>query len=423
FHSMNSFARSYRSQVLISPRCGYRFGNRLTNFNPHDTKIHGRHLRNFTMERFKLSELLIEMNKNIDLLSRAKDWKHLKKNLENTERELQKPEDVWNNPSVAAKLQRHSAKIQREVEIYEKLTRKVTEVKELIDLAKEENDQGLFNVILNDAHPLNQELKIFTLTSLMNDDADQNGCIVQITPGAGGIDSSDWAEMLYKMYVRWGTKNGFQVKTLDYVNDEIAGCKSASLKIDGDYAYGWTKYESGIHRLVRISPFDAQNRRHTSFASVVILPSVEDEIDGRESINIRSSDLKIETFRSSGAGGQHVNVTASAVRITHTPTKIVVQCQNERSQHSNKSTAMEILRARLYDRMMREKKAEKHGLHSSLPENAWGSQIRSYILYPYQLIKDSRTGHETSQVDSVLNDGELDEFLEASLTHFKQSTI
>ncbi|CAG8451199.1 5813_t:CDS:10 [Acaulospora colombiana] len=360
--------------------------------------------------RPKLSELLVNINRNIDLLSRAKDWKALRRDWEDIQKVTEKPGDIWNDPPAAAKLQKRSARLLNEMETYEKLTKKAMEVKELT--TQEENDQDLFEEISSDAYSLDHELRNFTLTSLMNEDADQNGCIIQITPGAGGVDSGDWADMLFRMYEKWGAKSGFQVRTLDYVSDEVAGCKSASLKIDGDYAYGWSKHESGIHRLVRISPFDAQGRRHTSFASVVVLPSVDDDTDDRATMDIHSSDLKIDTFRSSGAGGQHVNVTASAVRITHIPTKIVVQCQNERSQHSNKSTAMEMLRARLYDKMLKERNAAKHDMYSALPKNSWGSQIRSYILYPYQLIKDLRTGYEISNVDSVLNNGELDEYVD-----------
>ncbi|RHZ84049.1 hypothetical protein Glove_86g203 [Diversispora epigaea] len=375
-------------------------------------------IRYLTTITNNLPKILESINKNLDLLSRAKDWKSLRNTCEDVQKEAQS-EDLWNDPSMASKFQKHSGRLLKKIEMFDKLTKKVNEINELSILAQEENDQDFLNVIIKDASSLNHEIEKFTLTSLMNEDVDLNGCIIQVTPGAGGIDSNDWAEKLYRMYEKWGIKNNFQVEELDYVSGEEAGCKLASLRIKGDYVYGWLKYESGIHRLVRVSPFDAQNRRHTSFASVMVLPSVEEnDLFTRETINIQNIDLKIETFRSSGPGGQHVNVTSSAVRITHIPTKIVVQCQNGRSQHSNKSTAMEMLRSRLYDKALKEKNNAKKEIHSKLPENAWGSQIRSYVLYPYQLIKDSRTGYETSQTESVLSEGELDGFLEASLTYF-----
>ncbi|CAG8544672.1 9909_t:CDS:10 [Diversispora eburnea] len=347
-------------------------------------------IRYLTTITNNLPKILECINKNIDLLSRAKDWKSLRNTCEDVQKEAQS-EDLWNDSSMASKFQKHSGRLLKKIEMFDKLTKKVNEINELSILAQEENDQDFLNMVIKDAN------------------VDLNGCIIQVTPGAGGIDSNDWAEKLYRMYEKWGIKNNFQVEELDYISNEEAGCKLASLRIKGDYAYGWLKYESGIHRLVRISPFDAQNRRHTSFASVMILPSVEEnDLITREAVNIQNIDLKIETFRSSGPGGQHVNVTSSAVRITHIPTKIVVQCQNGRSQHTNKSTAMEMLRSRLYDKALKEKNNAKKEMHSKLPENAWGSQIRSYVLYPYQLIKDSRTGYETSQTESVLSEGELD---------------
>ncbi|CAG8618559.1 1176_t:CDS:10 [Ambispora leptoticha] len=384
---------------------------------PRLPKIQNLVLRSFVTSRSgdSWSDLLIQVTKNFDLLTNARNWEKTKQEKTNLEKELQ-AEIAWN--ARASVLQKRVALLDQDLERYDKFQKKIVEIKELAELAHQENDEELMCVVQEDGQRLNTELNRFTLRSFMSEDADENGCIIQINPGAGGDESCDWAGMLSRMYERWGVKNGFQVKIIDYVRGEVTGCKSVSIQIDGEYAYGWCKKESGIHRLVRISPFDAQRRRHTSFASVKVFPVVDENDPDSSSVNIPSGDLKIDVYRASGAGGQHVNVTESAVRITHIPTGIVVQCQNERSQHSNKASAMLMLRARLFERALREKNEIKEELYSSLPENAWGSQIRSYVLHPYQLIKDLRTGHETSQTESVLEQGHLNEFLEASLIHF-----
>ena len=245
----------------------------------------------------------------------------------------------------------------------------------------------------------------------MNGEADVNNAFLEIHPGAGGTESQDWAQILQRMYLRWAEDKNFKVSLLQETKGEEAGIKSSIIKISGEYIYGWLKKESGIHRLVRISPFDSNKRRHTSFASVWVYPEIDDKID----IEINESDIRIDTYRASGAGGQHVNTTDSAVRITHSPSGIVVQCQNDRSQHKNKSNAMAMLKSRVYELELNKRKDEENKSNSEKKEIGWGNQIRSYVLHPYKMIKDLRTNHETSNVNDFL-DGKIDKFLEKSLT-------
>ena len=247
--------------------------------------------------------------------------------------------------------------------------------------------------------------------TLMNDEADQNNSFLEIHAGAGGTESQDWAEMLQRMYIRWAESKAFDISLLQESKGEEAGIKSSTLKISGDYVYGRLKRESGIHRLVRISPFDSNKRRHTSFASIWVYPEIDDKVE----IEINEGDLRIDTYRASGAGGQHVNKTDSAVRITHIPTHIVVQCQSDRSQHKNKSNAMAMLKSRLYELELQKRKEEENKINSEKKDIGWGNQIRSYVLHPYKLIKDLRTNYESSNVSDVL-DGNIDKFLEKSLT-------
>ena len=247
--------------------------------------------------------------------------------------------------------------------------------------------------------------------TLMNDEADQNNSFLEIHAGAGGTESQDWAEMLQRMYVRWAESKEFDISLLQESKGEEAGIKSSTLKISGDYVYGRLKRESGIHRLVRISPFDSNKRRHTSFASIWVYPEIDDKVE----IEINEGDLRIDTYRASGAGGQHVNKTDSAVRITHIPTHIVVQCQSGRSQHKNKSNAMAMLKSRLYELELQKRKEEENKVNSEKKDIGWGNQIRSYVLHPYKLVKDLRTDYESSNVSDVL-DGNIDKFLERSLT-------
>lgn len=257
-----------------------------------------------------------------------------------------------------------------------------------------------------------KRLEDFEFRSFMDDEEDPLSAILTIHPGAGGTESQDWASMLLRMYLRWAEEHDYQTDTMDYQGGDEAGIKSATIEISGEYAYGYLKSESGVHRLVRISPFDASSRRHTSFASVFVFPETDDEL----SVEINSDDLKIDTYRASGAGGQHVNKTSSAVRITHVPSGIVVQCQSERSQFKNRESAMKVLRARLYQKALEEEREKLAEVEASKKKIEWGSQIRSYVFHPYNLVKDHRTGHETSNINAVM-DGAIDPFIQAFLGH------
>jgi peptide chain release factor 2 len=281
-------------------------------------------------------------------------------------------------------------------------------------LALEEKNQSVVNEVIENIKKLKDLAKTNETKCFLSKENDGLNCYVEIHAGAGGTESQDWAEMLRRMYLKWAANKNFKSQLISEHKGDEAGIKSSTIKIEGHYTYGWLKSESGIHRLVRISPFDSGARRHTSFASVWIYPVVNENID----IEIIEKDLRIDTYRSSGAGGQHVNTTDSAVRITHIPSKIVVQCQNERSQHKNKETCMNMLKARLYDFMVKKKEQENKNMESSKAEIGWGHQIRSYVLHPYRLIKDNRTNFESSNPDKVLN-GEIDDFLESSLYKIK----
>ena len=278
------------------------------------------------------------------------------------------------------------------------------------NLAIEEGNLNIQEELLKSIKDLREVVKKNEIKCFLSNEADSLNCYIEIHAGAGGTESQDWAEMLRRMYLKWSAQKKFKSNLISEHKGDEAGIKSSTIKVEGEYSFGWLKKESGIHRLVRISPFDSGARRHTSFASIWVYPVVDENIK----IEIMDKDLRIDTYRSSGAGGQHVNTTDSAVRITHLPTKIVVQCQNERSQHKNKETCMNMLRARLYDYEMKKKEKESQNFESSKSEIGWGHQIRSYILQPYRLVKDNRSNHESSNPDKVL-DGEIDEFLEQSL--------
>ena len=280
----------------------------------------------------------------------------------------------------------------------------------MIELAEAEGDAGLVAQSESDLALGLSQVSQMELEALLSGEADANNCFIEIHPGAGGTESQDWAFMLFRMYLRWGERRGFKVEIVDEQAGDEAGIKSATLKFTGHNAYGWAKTESGVHRLVRISPFDSNARRHTSFASAWVYPEVDDKID----IAIEEKDVRVDTFRSSGAGGQNVNKVESAVRLTHIPTNIVVSCQNQRSQHQNREEAWAMLRARLYERELQMREAATDALNAQKTDNAWGHQIRSYVLHPYQMVKDLRTNEETSDTQAVL-DGDLDRFVNASL--------
>jgi len=281
---------------------------------------------------------------------------------------------------------------------------------ESADILREEEGELFLDEFLGELNRLKKEIEELELKHLLSGELDRSNAILEIHPGAGGTESQDWAQMLMRMYLRWAEKKGFKAEIVDLLQGEEAGIKSATITVSGPYAYGYLRAEAGIHRLVRISPFDANSRRHTSFVAVMVYPEIEDDIE----IDVRDEDLRIDTFRASGAGGQHVNKVSSAVRITHIPTGIVVSCQSDRSQYKNKATAMKILKARLYDLKLREQEKKMEDIIGSKKEIAWGNQIRSCVLHPYRLIKDHRTGLEKGNVDAVL-DGEIDDFIHAYL--------
>ena len=314
-----------------------------------------------------------------------------------------------------------SKTIIKEKKFYEDLVNSfhnsVDSLNDLIDLnslALEEGNKNVQNEVLQNIKDLRLAVKKNEIKCFLSNETDSLDCYIEIHAGAGGTESQDWANMLRRMYMKWTDSKNFKLNLISEHKGEEAGIKSSTIKVEGDYVFGWLKKESGIHRLVRISPFDSGARRHTSFASVWVYPVVDENIN----IEIQEKDLRVDTYRSSGAGGQHVNTTDSAVRITHLPTKIVVQCQNERSQHKNKETCMNMLKARLYDYEMKKKEDEAQNTEVSKAEIGWGHQIRSYVLQPYRLVKDNRTNHENTSPEKVL-DGQIDDFLEKSLYKIK----
>ncbi len=318
--------------------------------------------------------------------------------------------DFWADQEAAQRVMRQQNALKDVVDRWCALERMAEDAAVLLELAEEENDAGVLAEVAESLARVREQARELHLEVLLTGQYDSHDAILSFHPGAGGTESQDWAAMLMRMYMRWAERRGFQVEVLDLLEGEEAGIKSATLSIKGPNAYGFLKAEKGVHRLVRISPFDAQARRHTSFASVDVLPQVETE----EEVEIRPEDLRIDTFRSSGAGGQHVNKTESAVRITHIPTGIVVSCQAERSQHANRETAMRILRARLLKLREEEREKELAALRGAQTEIAWGHQIRSYVFCPYTLVKDHRTGVEVGNVEAVM-DGDLDRFIYAYL--------
>ena len=316
----------------------------------------------------------------------------------------------WSNPQRVQEVNRRIAVLRDEISAYEKLSLKIEDIQTLVVLATEENDESLHPEIASDLESVANHLQQMELRLMLTGEFDENNAILSIHAGAGGIDAQDWAEMLMRMYLRWCALRDYRTEIVDLAASEEGGIKGATILVTGASAYGYLQAEAGVHRLVRLSPYDFNNRRHTSFAAVDVTP----EIDETVAVDIRTEDLRIDCYRASGAGGQHVNVTDSAVRITHKPTGIMVQCQNERSQHKNREIAMKLLRSRLYERHLAEREAELAKERSERPEINFGSQIRSYVLHPYQRVKDLRTNVETGNVDAVL-DGALDSFIESYL--------
>ena len=333
----------------------------------------------------------------------------LREDIQELEAKIAEP-GFWNDSETAQKILRERTVKEKAVEGWDRLTRQMEDIRILIELGSEAED----GETLAEVGRLNDELEkgvaATEFQKMLSGPHDSHSCFVSINAGAGGTESQDWAEMLLRMYLRYCERKRWKTEITDYQGGDVAGVKGVTFSVSGEYGYGYLKAEAGIHRLVRISPFDSNARRHTSFASVFVFPEIEDDID----VKIVESDLRVDTYRSSGAGGQHVNTTDSAVRITHIPSGIVVACQTERSQHLNKATAMRVLRAKLFEREIREREAQAAEISGEKREIGWGSQIRSYVLHPYKLVKDLRTGVETGNPDAVL-DGDLEEFIVAYL--------
>lgn len=336
------------------------------------------------------------------------DYDAKKERLEEVNAELEQP-DVWNEPERAQALGKERSALEAVVETLDQMSQGLDDVNGLLDLAVEAEDEETFNEAVAELDELEKKLGELEFRRMFSGEYDSADCYIDLQAGSGGTEAQDWASMLLRMYLRWAEDKGFKTEVIEVSDGEVAGIKSATIRISGDYAFGWLRTETGVHRLVRKSPFDSGGRRHTSFSSAFVYPEVDDDID----IEINPADLRIDVYRASGAGGQHVNRTESAVRITHIPTGTVTQCQNDRSQHKNKDQAMKQMKAKLYELEMQKKNAEKQALEDNKSDIGWGSQIRSYVLDDSR-IKDLRTGVETRNTQAVL-DGDLDRFIEASL--------
>lgn len=336
------------------------------------------------------------------------DYDVRKERLVEVERELELP-DVWNEPARAQALGKERSNLEVVVSTIDKLDDGLDDAEELLMMAVDEDDQDSVNELINELDDLDKHLQELEFRRMFSGEMDAENAYIDIQSGSGGTEAQDWADMLLRMYLRWCESRGFKAEIIELSSGEVAGIKSATIQVQGEFAFGWLRTETGVHRLVRKSPFDSGSRRHTSFASIFCYPEVKEDID----IEVNPADLRIDTYRASGAGGQHVNKTDSAVRITHLPTNTVVQCQNDRSQHKNKDQAMKLLKAKLYELEIHKQNAEKQVMEDSKSDIGWGSQIRSYVL-DQSRIKDLRTGYESSNTQSVL-DGDLDGFIEESL--------
>ncbi|MBI2779365.1 MAG: peptide chain release factor 2 [Gammaproteobacteria bacterium] len=349
-----------------------------------------------------------DMQGRSDALRGYLDYDVKKERLTEVERELENPA-IWNNPERAQELGRERVQLLQIVDTLNDLGENLTDAQALVEMAGEEDDQATVDAVVADLGKLEKKLAELEFRRMFSGEMDHNNAFLEIQSGSGGTEAQDWANMLLRMYLRWGERRGFTTELIEVSPAEVAGIKSATIRFEGEYAYGWLRTETGVHRLVRKSPFDSGNRRHTSFSSVFVSPEVDDSIE----IDINPADLRVDTYRASGAGGQHVNRTESAIRITHMPSGIVVACQSDRSQHKNRSTAMKQLQAKLYEMEMQKRRATQQILEDSKSDIGWGSQIRSYVL-DQSRIKDLRTGVETGNTQAVL-DGDLDDFIEASL--------
>ena len=357
-------------------------------------------------------------NLKIDLRQYEEPLKELKASLDLENKEnrimelnrLMEEPDFWNDPEKSRQQSQELGSLKEDVGTFDELEKSYEDMLDLIDMANDENDETMIPEIQEEYESFKEKYDKIRIKTLLSDEYDRSNAILRLNAGAGGTESCDWCSMLYRMYTRWAERHGYAVEELDSLEGDEAGYKSVTFQINGENAYGYMKSERGVHRLVRISPFNAQGKRQTSFVSLDVMPEINEELD----VEIKPDDIRIDTYRSSGAGGQHINKTSSAIRITHFPTGIVVTCQNERSQFQNKDKAMQILKSKLY-MLAKENNAEKlSDIRGEIKDIAWGSQIRSYFLQPYQLVKDLRTGQEVAQADSVL-DGNLDPFINAYL--------
>ncbi len=365
------------------------------------------------MDAFEYTELIKDLENKLQNIESILKPDELEKRLKEIE-EMENDPSFWNDPKKSAKIQKEKNIILRKLNKYQKAKQALEDNKDMYELASAEEDEETLNEVFNDVENLSKTIRDLEIEVMLSDENDEKNAIVTIHPGAGGTESHDWASILYRMYLRFAERRGWKVDVVDYQAGEEAGIKDVTFIVKGENAYGYLKVENGIHRLVRVSPFDSAGRRHTSFASVQVSPEIDEDIE----IEIDPKDIRIDVYRASGAGGQHVNKTESAVRITHIPTGIVVSCQNDRSQHKNKDMAFKMLKSKLYELELEKRRAEEEGKPKD--EMGWGHQIRSYVLFPYQQVKDVRSNKAYSKVDDIL-DGDLDEVIEDVLISQKSS--
>lgn len=359
------------------------------------------------MERFEVSRLLTEYEARVADLSNALDINALETELKELNKQMLDP-NFWNDQNNARKVTKRISEVENNLNTFNKLSKDLESLKEWFEISEKDTEE--WEILMTELNSFTELIEEFSIQTLLSEPYDNNNCILTIQAGAGGTEAQDWAEMLQRMYLRYASRMNYKTEILDYQPGDEAGIKSVMIMISGPFAYGYLKAEIGIHRLVRISPFDANKKRHTSFAAVEVVPEVDDDVE----IDIKEEDIKVDVYRSGGAGGQSVNTTDSAVRITHLPTKIVVTCQNERSQIQNRETAMKILSSKLLQLELEKKEEELMKLKGEQKSIGWGSQIRSYVFHPYQMVKDLRTNEETSQIDDVM-DGKLENFINAYL--------
>ncbi len=364
------------------------------------------------MERYDVNKKLASFKERIADLEKAIKPEILKESFQSLNDLMQKP-SFWNNQDEAKKTTKEATRIRSTLDRFERITFAYKNLVEWFQISEEGTEE--WEILATDIEKLEKDLKVFEIETLLSGPYDDHDAIIELHPGAGGTESQDWTDMLYRMYTRYAQRRGYKVDILDYQSGDEAGIKSVVMRIKGPYAYGYLKAEKGVHRLVRISPFDSNARRHTSFASLDVMPEFDDDVE----IEIKDEDIKIDVYRSSGAGGQSVNTTDSAVRITHLESGIVVTCQNERSQIKNKETALSILKTKLMQEQVKKQEETLRQIKGEQKDIAWGSQIRSYVFHPYQMVKDHRTGYEVSQVEQVM-DGDLDGFINAYLKEFSQ---